>query len=66
VVAAIDQKITPRVGKLALLNILDPGAVDADGNVVFGFAGDGAGVAADAFSLVYDKGVFRHGGFPFG
>jgi len=66
VVAAIDEKITPRVGELALLNILDPGAVDADGNVVFGFAGNGAGVAADTFSLVDDKGVFSHGGFPLG
>ena len=40
-----------------LLNIFHPRAVDADGNLVFRFAGNGARVAANAFSIVDDEAV---------
>ena len=62
-IASIDKKITARVGELAFFDVFDPGAIDANGDVVFGFAGHGAGMAADTLALVDDKGVFRHVGF---
>ncbi|HNU06961.1 MAG TPA: hypothetical protein PKO33_04280, partial [Pyrinomonadaceae bacterium] len=52
VIAPHDGKKPPRVGKLAFFDVFDPGAVDADGDLVLGFAGNGAGVAADALSVV--------------
>ncbi len=39
-------------GELALFDVFDPGAVDAEGHVVFGFACHRAGVAADAAGAV--------------
>ena len=63
-IAAIDEKITARVGELAFFDVFHPGAIHADRDIVFGFARYGAGMAADALALVDDKGVFRHVGFP--
>src|SRR5579875_84633 len=64
VIAAVDEKITARVGKLPLLDVLDPRPVDADGNVVFSFTGDCTGMATDTLALVDHKGVFGHQCFP--
>jgi hypothetical protein len=64
VVAAIDEKIAARVGELAFFDVFHPGAIHADRDIVFGFARDSAGMAADALALVDHKGVFRHAGFP--
>jgi hypothetical protein len=63
-IASIDKKIAARVGELAFFDVFDPGAIDANRDVVFGFAGYGAGMAANTLALVDDKGVFRHGDFP--
>ena len=63
-IAAVDEKIAARVGKLAFFDVLDPCSVNAYWNVVFGFARYGAGMAADALALVDDKSVFRQPGFP--
>ncbi len=63
-IATVNEKIAARVGKLAFFDVLDPCPVDANRNIVFGFARYGAGMAADALALVDDKGVFRHVGFP--
>ena len=63
-IAAVDQKIAARVGELAFFDVLHPRSIDADRDIVFGFARDGTGMAADALALVDHKGVFRHAGFP--
>src|SRR5712691_8076540 len=60
VVAAIDKEKAARVRELALFNIFDPGAVDADRDIVLGFASDSAGMAADAFPLVDDECIFHY------
>jgi hypothetical protein len=54
-VAAHDGEKPARVRELTLLNVLHPGAVDAEGDVVLGFASDGAGMATDAFAIVDDE-----------
>ncbi|GAC1697968.1 MAG: hypothetical protein PVS3B3_23770 [Ktedonobacteraceae bacterium] len=60
VVAAIYQKIATRIGKLTTLNILDPCPIHAQRHIMFGFARDCAGMAADALALVNDEGIFGH------
>src|SRR5262245_59735840 len=54
VIAAQDSKMTPGRGETSDFNVLDPGAEDAQRDVVFGFASRGAGVASDAARLVDD------------
>lgn len=50
-----------RIG--AGFDIFDPGAADAERDFVLAFAGNGAGVAADALTVVNDKTViFACGG----
>jgi hypothetical protein len=44
-----------RIGKRALLDIFDPGAIHADRDLVLGLACDGARVASDTLSVVDDK-----------
>jgi hypothetical protein len=44
----------------ALLDGLDPTAIDADRDVVLGLAGDRAGMTADAFSQVDGEPVVGH------
>lgn len=63
-IAAVDEKITARVGKFAFFDVLDPRSVNADRDVVFGFTRYGAGMTADALTLVDDKSVFCQVGFP--
>jgi len=53
VIAAHDGKHPARVGKLPLFYILDPGPIDPDGDIMLGFAGNRAGVAADTVAIVY-------------
>jgi hypothetical protein len=40
------------VRKFALLDVLDPGAIDAERHLMLTFTGDGAGVTTDAFAVV--------------
>jgi hypothetical protein len=54
-IAAHDRKQAARVGKFALFDVLHPGAIDPDRHVVLGFAGDGTGMAADAFAIIDDE-----------
>src|SRR6185369_5816842 len=61
VIAAHHRKITPRVGILALLYVLHPRAEGADGDLMLGFAGDGAGMAADALAVVNQKAISHFG-----
>ena len=49
-----------RVRERALLDRLDPAAVDADRDVVLGLARDRARVAADAFPQIDGEPVIRH------
>jgi hypothetical protein len=57
VIAARDLKNAARVGVFAFLHVLDPCAVYAQGNVVFGFAGNCASMAADALAIVDNEAV---------
>ena len=59
VVASSDLKYTTRIREDALLDVFDPGSVDAHGNFIFSFAGDRAGVASDAFAIIDYKTVFH-------
>tara|TARA_Y100000991_G_scaffold198467_1_gene169556 strand:+ start:321 stop:554 length:234 start_codon:yes stop_codon:yes gene_type:complete len=52
-IAAHDGKHPARVGKLPLFYILDPGPIDPDGDIMFCFTCNRAGVAADAVAIVY-------------
>jgi hypothetical protein len=52
VVASHDRERAHGVRPGALLDVLDPGAVDAEGDLVFGLARNGARVASDARRLV--------------
>src|SRR6516165_2990331 len=52
------------VGKGPLLNVLDPGAVDANGDLVLALARYRASVATDTFAVVDYEAKLRHGG-PF-
>jgi hypothetical protein len=60
VVAAHHGKEAASVGELALLNVLHPRAIDADRDLVLAFAGDGAGVTTDAFTVVDQESEIRH------
>src|SRR5436309_9006200 len=51
-IAARHLKRAPCGGKLSDVDVLDVRAIDAERNVVFGFAGGGAGVTPDASSVV--------------
>ena len=55
VVAAGDREGPPRLGELALLDVLDPGAGDPEGHLVLDLARHGARVAADALRLSIRK-----------
>ena len=59
-IAAVNEKIAPRIGKLTLLDVLDPRSIHSYGYIMFGLACHRAGVAADALALVDHEGVFRH------
>ena len=59
-IAAMDAELPRNVGVHALLDVLHVGAVDADRDVVFRLAGDGAGMAADALPVVYHEAVIHH------
>ncbi len=60
VVAAHDVELAGDVGEVAGLDVLDPGAVDPDGHVVFALARHGAGVTADARVAVEEEAEARH------
>src|SRR6266581_8780136 len=47
VVATIDQEIAARVRKLALLNILDPRAIDANRHIMLRLAGHRTGMTSN-------------------
>ena len=51
-IAAHDGKYPACVGELPLFYILDPGPIDPDRDIMLGFAGNRAGVTADAVAIV--------------
>src|SRR5205814_8578391 len=55
VIAAVHQKIAAGIGELAPLDVLDPCSIHSDGDIVFGFACNGAGMTADALALIHDE-----------
>ena len=56
-VASENGKGAAGVRPRPLLDVFDPRAVHTDGHLMFGLAGDCAGVTADAHVLVDDKAV---------
>jgi hypothetical protein len=58
-VAACDLKYAAGVGENAFLDVFDPGAVHAYGDLVFGFARHCTGVASDALAVIDYKAVFH-------
>jgi hypothetical protein len=55
VIAAHDAEQSPGVGKRSFFDVFDPRSIDADRDFVFRFAGDRAGVTADALAVIDDK-----------
>ena len=51
-ITAHDGKHPARIRELPLFYVLDPGPIDPDGYIMLGFAGNRAGVAADAVAIV--------------
>jgi hypothetical protein len=58
-IAAGDLEHAPGIREGALFDVLDPGAIDAELNLVLGFASDRAGMAADALAIVDYEGIFH-------
>jgi len=56
-IAARDLKNAAGVGEGSLLDVLHPSTVYGEGNVVLGFAGDSAGMTADALTVIDDESV---------
>jgi hypothetical protein len=54
-IASEHRKESPGRRVFALLYVFDPGAKRPDGDIVFGFAGESAGMTADAFAVVYNE-----------
>lgn len=44
----------------AFFDIFDPGPIAADWHIVFGFAGNGTGVTADAFAVIDQEADFHN------
>src|SRR5206468_2885533 len=61
VVAAHHGEQPAAVGEGAFLDVLDPGAIDADGDLVLALARHRAGVAADALAVVDHEPEGGHG-----
>jgi hypothetical protein len=61
-VAEDGEKESAGVGEGAFLDGLDPTAIDADRNLVLGFAGDRARVTPDALAKVDGEPVVGHAG----
>ncbi|GAC1396902.1 MAG: hypothetical protein NVSMB49_01800 [Ktedonobacteraceae bacterium] len=59
-IAAIDQEIAARIGELPAFDVLDPGAVDTDGDIMFSLTRNGASMTSDTLALVDNKCVLGH------
>ncbi|GAC1428658.1 MAG: hypothetical protein PVS3B3_29520 [Ktedonobacteraceae bacterium] len=59
-VATIDEEIAPRVGELSALYVFNPGAIDPDGDIMFGLARNRTGMATNTLALVDDKCILCH------
>ena len=58
-IAARHLEMAARVGELTLFDVLDPGAENAEGNLIFFFARNTAGMATDALAIVDNLCVFH-------
>ena len=54
-IAAHHRKQSSRVGESSFFDVFNPRSINAERNVVFRFAGDGAGVATNAFAVINYK-----------
>ena len=48
-----DGKHPARIRELSLFYVLDPGAIDPDGDIMLCFTSNRAGVATDTVAIVY-------------
>ena len=62
VIAAHHAEEPPAGRELALLDVLDPGAIDADRHLMFALARHRAGMTTDALAVVDHETECRHGG----
>jgi hypothetical protein len=60
-VAARHLKMAAGIGVCACFDVFDPGAVYAQRNFVFAFAGGGAGMTTNALAVVNDKSIIFRG-----
>jgi hypothetical protein len=58
-VTSMDGKFPGGMGKLTLFYIFHMGTVYANRNIVLAFASNGAGMTANAHSIIYDKSVIH-------
>src|SRR5579863_2538383 len=63
-IAAGDLKDAAGIGERSLFDVLHPGAVHREGDVVLGLAGNGAGVTSDALAIIDDESVAHPDGGP--
>jgi hypothetical protein len=61
VVAACHLKMAASIGKRAFFDVFNPGAIDPQRNLIFGFAGRAAGVTANAGAIIYNKAIIHAG-----
>ena len=54
-VASHDRKVATGIRELSLFDVLNPGSIHSNRDIMFRFAGDGTGVAADTSSIVDDE-----------
>jgi hypothetical protein len=60
-VAAHYREQSARIGEFSFFDVLDPGAIYSDRNLVLRFAGNSAGMAPDALAVVDDEAVIHSG-----
>ena len=60
-IAAVDAELASDVRVSPLLDVLHMSAIDSYWHIVLRFAGDCAGMASDALTVVYHEAVIDHG-----
>jgi len=58
-IATLHRKHAPRVRKFAFFDVLDPGAIHPDRQVMLLLASDSASVTSNAFPIVDDEAVIH-------
>jgi hypothetical protein len=59
-IAAVNTKFSSRIWILSLLDILDMGSINANGDIVFGFACHGTRVTTDTGPIIDNEAKIYH------